>query len=91
VLRGRAYWRRKHALELQPRPAPVYREELDYDRLDIMDKIDSLKPGWRMLINEHGFTPVMKALKYSSDINVVERMMQQRHAARQQDLAEGRF
>lgn len=67
-----------------------YRNELDYDRDDIMDKIDSLPMGWRMLINEHGFTPVMKAREFSTDIRNVEKMMIQRREMRQRQLAEGR-
>ena len=88
---GRHYWRRVRERERNTSIAPnEYRSELDYDRDDIMDKIDSLPMGWRMLINEHGFTPVMKARQYSTDIQTVERMMNQRRATRQQELAEGR-
>ncbi len=90
---GRLYWRRIRQRERAtppPRPAE-YRGELDYDRNDIMDKIDSLPPGWRMLINEYGFTPVMKAREFVKDINAAERLMRQRHNQRQRDLAEGRF
>ncbi len=89
---GRLYWRRVREAERFASSAPPerYRGELDYDRIDIMDKIDSLPLGWRLLINEHGFTPVMKARSISTDINVVERMMKQRHDMRQQQLAEGR-
>lgn len=87
---GRLYWRKVRERE---RTAPAarneYRGELDYDRADIMEKIDSLPMGWRMLINEHGFTPVMQARRYSTDIRTVERMMRERHAWRQRELAEG--
>lgn len=88
---GRLYWRRMREQERTASTAPdEYRGELDYDRIDIMDKIDSLPMGWRMLINEHGFTPVMKARDYSADIRIVEKMMNQRRDMRQQQLAEGR-
>ena len=88
---GRLYWRRVRERERTASVAPnEYRGELDYDRIDIMDKIDSLPMGWRMLINEHGFTPVMQARQAATDIRAVEQMMQRRHAYRQQQLAEGR-
>lgn len=88
---GRLYWRRVRERERSASAAPnEYRGELDYDRDDIMEKIDSLPMGWRMLINEHGFTPVMKAREFSTDIRTVEKMMKQRHEWRQQQLAEGR-
>lgn len=88
---GRLYWRRVRERERTTSRAPVeYRDDLDYDRDDIMVKIDSLPMGWRLLINEHGFTAVMKARQYSTDIRVVEKMMNQRHEARQRELAEGR-
>jgi hypothetical protein len=86
------YWRRVRERERVSSTAPLeYRSELDYDRIDIMEKIDSLPLGWRMLINEHGFTPVIKAREYARDINVVEKLMNQRHRMRQQQLAEGHF
>ena len=95
--RGRLYWRsirlRERSLAALPLGRNEYRDDLGYrdiDRNDIMAKIDSLPMGWRMLINEHGFTPVMQARQLSTDINVVERMMKQRHAYRQSELAEGR-
>lgn len=89
---GRLYWRRVRECERsQPKLRNDYRSELDYDRDDIMDKIDSLPMGWRMLINEHGFTAVMKARQFSSDINVVEKMMNVRWHDRQQQLANGSF
>lgn len=89
---GRLYWR---GVRQRERTAPVvrevYRGELDYDRDDIMAKIDSLPMGWRILINEHGFTPVMQARQYSTDIRVVEKMMRQRWMQRQSQLANGSF
>lgn len=95
--RGRLYWRsirqRERSLAARPLARNEYRDDLDYrdiDRSDIMDKIDSLPFGWRMLINEHGFTPVMQARQVSTDIRAVEQMMNRRHAYRQQQLAEGR-
>jgi hypothetical protein len=92
---GRLYWRmvrtRERALSAAPEAVIDWDyRELNYDRNDIMDKIDSLPMGWRMLINEHGFTAVMRARDVSTDINIVERLMKQRHAHRQQQLAEGR-
>jgi len=94
---GRLYWRsirlRERSLAGRPLARNEYRDDLDYrdvDRHDIMAKIDSLPLGWRMLINEHGFTPVMQARQVSTNIVDVERMMQRRHAYRQQQLAEGR-
>lgn len=88
---GRLYWRRVHERErFISSAAEEYRVELDYDRDDIMAKIDSLPMGWRMLINQHGFTPVMWAREYSTDISVVEKMMNRRHEMRQRQLAEGR-
>jgi hypothetical protein len=63
---------------------------LDYDQIEIMDKVDSLPMGWRMLINEHGFTAVMQARQYTTDIKIVEKMMNQRREMRQKQLAEGR-
>lgn len=88
---GRLYWRRVRERERTTRVAPnEYRGELDYDRNDIMAKIDSLPMGWRMLINEHGFTPVMQARQVSTDIRDVEAMMKRHHEWRQQQLAEGR-
>ena len=91
---GRHYWRRVRQRERELSRLPAgndnYRGELDYDCVDIMEKIDSLPMGWRMLINEHGFTPVMKAREYSTDIRIVEKMMNERHRQRQQQLAEGR-
>jgi hypothetical protein len=86
------YWRRIRERERTSSTLPCeYRSELDYDRIDIMEKIDSLPLGWRMLINEHGFTPVMKAREYAKDINVVERLMNQRREQRQQQLATGSY
>lgn len=83
---------RERSLAALPLGSNDYRGDIDddYDRADIMAKIDSLPMGWRMLINEHGFTPVMQARSYSTEINAVEKMMQRRHAYRQQELAEGR-
>lgn len=89
---GRLYWRRVRQLErCAPRVRHEYRAELDYDRNDIMAKIDSLPMGWRILINEFGFTPVMQARQYSTDIRVVEKMMAQRWQKRQQQLANARY
>ncbi|MDI1265604.1 MAG: hypothetical protein PS018_20345 [bacterium] len=95
--RGRLYWRsirlRERGLASRPLGANEYRDDLDYrdiDRGEIMDKHDGMALGWRMLINEHGFTPVMQARQRSTDINEVEKMLQRRHAYRQQELAEGR-
>ena len=95
--RGPLYWRnirlRERSLAARPLSPNEYRDDLDYrdiDRSDIMTKVDSLPMGWRMLINEYGFTPVMKARQLSTNISDVERMMRLRHAQRQQQLAEGR-
>lgn len=88
---GRLYWRNVRARErMASSTRQEYLEEVDYDRDDIMAKIDSLPMGWRMLINDHGFAPVMKARQFSTDIRVVEKMMMQRRDARQRELAEGR-
>lgn len=98
---GRLYWRRIRERERSASRVRVeyrsdldydeYRSDLDYERIDIMEKIDSLPMGWRLLINEHGFTPVMQARQYSSDINVVEKLMKQRWRSRQQQLADRSF
>lgn len=93
---GRQYWRsvrlRERSLVSRPLGSNDYRGDIDdaYDRADIMAKIDSLPMGWRMLINEHGFTPVMQARSWSTDINHVQFMMIRRHEYRQQEIAEGR-
>lgn len=93
---GRLYWRqvrqRERSLAVRPLGSNDYRGDLDdnYDRRDIMAKIDSLPMGWRLLVNEHGFTAVMQARQFSTDIRDVERMMKRRHEYRQQELAEGR-
>ena len=95
---GRLYWRsvrmRERALAAQPLRSSNDRFwdalDDDYDRHDMMAKIDSLPLGWRMLINEHGFTPVMQARSFSTDIRQAELMMKQRHDYRQQQIAEGR-
>jgi hypothetical protein len=58
---GRLYWRRVRERErLAPHGAEEWRGELDYERDDIMAKVDSMPMGWRLLINEYGFTPVMQ-------------------------------
>ncbi len=88
---GRLYWRRVHQRESFTPRAAEYRGDLDYDRDEIMEKIDSLPLGWRMLINQFGFAPVMQARMYLLDINVVEKMMKQRHEQRQQQLANARY
>jgi hypothetical protein len=91
---GRLYWRsvrqRERSLAARPAAPNDWFGEQDYDRHEIMAKIDSLPLGWRMLINEYGFTPVMKARSWSTDIRTIEKMMKQRHDHRQQQLAEGR-
>lgn len=91
---GRSYWRmvrlRERNMAARPLAPNEYRGENDYDRADIMAKVDSLSMGWRMLINQHGFTPVMQARNYSTDIAIVEKMMNQRHEIRQEQLAKGR-
>jgi hypothetical protein len=89
---GRLYWRRVRERERAASRAPVdWPNEHDYDRDDIMAKIDSMSMGWRMLINEHGFTPVMKARDYTTDIRVAERMMNERRRQRQDELANARY
>lgn len=92
---GRLYWRsvrmRERGLASRPLGSDDCRGDLDdaYDRRDMMAKIDSLPMGWRMLINEHGFTPVMQARQVSTDIRDVQFMMIRRHEYRQQEIAEG--
>ena len=89
---GRLYWRRVRERERSISAAPLEcRNELDYDRDSIMETFDFLDQPWRDLINEHGFTPVIKARRETSDIVKATKMMKQRHAFRQQQLAQGDF
>ena len=91
---GVMFWRRVRQRERLLSATPLASQgfgHIDYDRNDIMDKIDSMTMGWRLLINEHGFQPVMQARFYSTDIRVVESMMSQRREQRQQQLANARY
>lgn len=66
-------------------------EEADYDRDAMMLKIDVMEPEWRALVNERGFTAVIKTMFDTTDINVARRLLRQRHDMRQMQLARGQF
>jgi hypothetical protein len=67
-------------------------DEPNYDRDDMMVVVDSLGREWRDLVNEHGFTAVIKARReVGADLKAATRMLQTRHAVRQRQLAEGMF
>jgi len=66
-------------------------EDPDYDRDSMMITVDNLDRGWRDLVNEHGFTAVVKVRRETADISTARRMLQVRHEMRQQQLAQGSF
>jgi hypothetical protein len=66
--------------------------EPNYDRDDMMVMVDGLGREWRDLVNEHGFTAVIKTRReVGADLQAATRMLRQRHDMRQRQLAEGMF
>lgn len=65
-------------------------DDPDYDRDDMMVRIDAMEPAWRDLVNEHGFTAVLRCLMETRDVRVATIMLEGRRHRRQIDLAEGR-
>lgn len=72
---GREYWRRRNAYaahhiprwqDIPEDPDPDEGDGPDYDRFGMMMKIDSMERPWRDLINEYGFSWVMKAIANGS-------------------------
>lgn len=70
MLHGRAYFRRRRAIENDPHRPRWFEVPEDpdpdddppeYDRFGMMMKIDQMEKPWRDLINEHGFSWAMKA------------------------------
>jgi hypothetical protein len=89
---SRQLHRRRRELNLALDAAPnEYRPDLDYDREreSIMDTIDQMDPEWRALVNEHGFTPVVKALRSTDDLDQARKILAERHQLRQAQLAIG--
>jgi len=66
-------------------------EDPDYDRDSMMIAVDMLDRGWRDLVNEHGFTAVVKVWRETANLDLARRMLQARHEMRQQQLAQGSF
>ena len=62
---------------------------LDYDAAARLAAIDAMPKGWRDLINEHGFTPVMAARQETASLKEARAMMQSRRERRQMQLAMG--
>lgn len=90
--------RRRLAADHRPRwqdipeePEPDASCEDDYDRIGMMMKIDALDRAWRDLINEHGYTAVVHCWESTYDPKIAARMLKQRHAYRQQELATARY
>lgn len=89
---GRLYWRRVRERERVISSVPEeHRSELDYDRDNIMEAVDAMRPEWRDLVNVHGFTPVVKVLRETGDLERAKNILDRRHQMRQQQLAEGHF
>jgi hypothetical protein len=87
---SRQIYRRRRELHRALEAAPIeHRSELDYDALEIMESIDNMPTEYRALVNEHGFTPVVKALRETTELDRVKRILAERHRSRQQQLAEG--
>jgi hypothetical protein len=84
---GRTYFRRRR----EHREATVWRDEqvIDYDAAERMRAIDRLERPWRDLVNEHGYVPVVKALREASTLPKVREILRQRHENRQRQLANG--
>jgi hypothetical protein len=71
--------RRRRELNRALNSAPVeYRADLDYEPSAIMDTIDQMDPYVRGLVNEHGFSPVMKALRETQDLGRVKKTLDER-------------
>ena len=90
---SRQLYRRRRELQRDLNAAPdEYRPDLDYEaeRASIMDTIDQMDPERRALVNEHGFTAVVKIMRETQDLKRVKKMLAERHRNRQQQLAEGR-
>lgn len=87
--------RRRRFEDRRPRWFQIPEEpdnEPNYDRDDMMVAVDSLAREWRDLVNEHGFTAVVKARReVGVDIDAATRMLKARHAMRQRQFAEGMF
>lgn len=97
IRRGRAYWRNQrddHRLrwfEVPEEPDPDADNADDYDRLGMMMKIDTLDQPWRDLINEHGFTPVIKLMFEVRDVEQATQALNRRREMRQSQLAHGSY
>ena len=66
-------------------------EEPNYDRDEMMVMVDHLAREWRDLVNEYGFTAVIKTRRdVGDDLNAARRALKIRHNVRQRQLAEGR-
>ena len=95
IRRGRQFWRNQrddHRLrwfEIPEDPDPDTVGD-DYDRLGMMMKIDTLDQPWRDLINEHGFTPVIK-LMFETSIEGARVALDRRREMRQRELAHGSY
>lgn len=67
---GREYWRRRNAYAAHriPRWSDIPEDDPPaYDRFGMMMKIDGLDRAWRDLVNEYGFSWVLKAMQGGHD------------------------
>lgn len=85
---GRAYWRRRREYREAVDDTEV---GIDYDAVKLMYAIDNMDRPWRDLVNEHGFTAVMQALRETSDLREARHMLFCRHKMRQEQLANTRY
>lgn len=82
--------RQPRARRMRPLPAlPAEDVGVDYDATAIMQSIDMMPRAWRDLVNEHGFTAVMKVLRETADLATARRALAARHDMRQRQLAQG--
>ena len=58
-------------------------EDPDYDRFGIMMKVDQFDRGWRDLVNEYGYTPVVKVMFQTADAKAAANILAQQRANRQ--------
>jgi hypothetical protein len=58
----------------------------------MMVAVDHLPREWRDLVNQHGFTAVVKVRReVGGDLDAAQRLLKARHAIRQAQLAQGSF